>query len=78
MRLVQELWVRESARMAREGIAGSSTRASLVAPVVDRKSVIPEMLPEPLVVKTGFNCVVLARIGGVPFRIVLDSGAARS
>jgi hypothetical protein len=78
LRLVQELRVRESARMAREGTVGGSTRASLVAPVVDRKSVIPEMQPEPLVVKTGFNCVVLARIGGVPFRFVLDSGAARS
>jgi hypothetical protein len=36
------------------------------------------MLPEALVVKAGFNCVVLARIGGVPFRAVLDTGAARS
>ena len=36
------------------------------------------MQPEPVAVKTGFNCVVLSRIGGMPFRIVLDSGAARS
>ena len=39
---------------------------------------VPEMPPEALVVKTGFNCVIVVRIGGVPFRVVLDTGAARS
>ena len=39
---------------------------------------IPEMPPEALVVRTGFNCVIVARVGGVPFRVVLDTGAARS
>jgi len=57
---------------------GNPTRAASVAPTVDRSHVIPEMPPMALVVKTGFNCVIVVRIGGVPFRVVLDTGAARS
>ena len=49
-----------------------------MAPVVDRSRVIPDMPPAALVVKVGFNCVVVVRIGGMPFRVVLDTGAARS
>jgi hypothetical protein len=68
----------EPLRVARMAGATRTSRASLVAPTVDRNQLVPEMRPEPVVVKTGFNCVVLSRIGGVPFRVVLDTGAARS
>ena len=56
----------------------ASTRASQVAPVADQSRVVPEMQPEALVVKSGLNCVIVVRIGCIPFRGVLDTGAARS
>jgi hypothetical protein len=70
--------VREDGYDVMRGSVKGSTRASLVAPIVDRSRVLPEMRPEALVVKTGFMCVIVVRIGGVPFRVVLDTGAARS
>jgi len=84
-RLAREQAPRESVLMAKESAvaragepAGSTTRAASVAPVVDRSQMIPDMPPEALVIKAGFNCVIVVRIGGVPFRVVLDTGAARS
>ena len=58
--------------------SSSKARAKDVAPPIDRSTIVPEMPPETLYVKTGFNCVVILKIAGVPFRVILDSGAARS
>ena len=39
---------------------------------------MPEMPPVTMPVATRFNCVVMVKIGGIKFRVVCETGAARS
>ena len=59
---------------------GSHRRAyaGSVTPVVDRRAIDPSLPPVLVQVESGFNCVVIATIGGKKFRATLDSGASRS
>ena len=59
-------------------VEAPQTRSLAVAPPIDRSQVEAALPPVTLAVQTGFNCVVLVTIGGVKFRVVFDSGAARS
>ena len=76
-RVAEQVLVGRENATGRQGSPSRPTKAASVAPTIDRSLVIPDMPPEPLVLRAGFNCVVVVYIGGMPFRVTVDSGAAR-
>ena len=58
--------------------ATPKSRASSVAPLAEKKDHIEGMPPLVIPIQRGFNCIAIVVIGGVKFRVVFDTGAARS
>lgn len=70
--------VREAVHDSRSGMEKGSPRPSQDTSVVDQSRELPEMQPEALMVKMGYNCDTVMCNGSVLLWVAMDTGAPSS